>query len=217
MRLLFFTLFSFGCFAQTYQPFQGKLVYSIEMADTSMQKFIPTQTMVIYTNDTIVRIENDTEVFGKQSIIKHTLMNKSILMIKNGGVKYAIQTDLTKKTQSSSDSLKSVLSYKKKLGKRKILGFKANRMEVTMKGKKQAIEILYLKQFSPKYVDAYNEIPGLPVRYYINTKDGVAVYTLIHFEKMIPNRDLFGVPSDYKRVSFDQFLDEVLQKKDGGN
>jgi len=82
-----------------------------------------------------------------------------------------------------------------------------------MKGKKQKIEILYLKQFSPKYINAFEEIPGLPVRYYLNTEDGVAVYTLIYFEKTKLNRDLFGVPTDYKKVNFDQFLDEILKDK----
>ena len=214
MKTLVFVFLSFSFFAQNYEPFEGKFVYSIEMADTSLHRFIPLKTMIVYTNDTIVRIENETEQFGKQIIIKHTKLNKSILLINKGDSKYAIQTDLTKENKiEKKDSIKSTLTYKKKFGKRKILDFKANRIEVKMKGKKQKIEILYLKQFSPKYINAFEEIPGLPVRYYLNTEDGVAVYTLIYFEKVKLNRDLFGVPIDYKKVNFDQFLDEILKAK----
>ena len=214
MKTVLFVFLSFSFLAQKHEPFEGKLVYSIEMADTSLHKFIPVKTMIIYTNDTIVRIENETEQFGKQVIIKHTLLNKSILLLKKGDSKYAIQTDLSKGNGiEKKDSIKSTLTYKKKFGKQKILDFKANRIEVKMKGKKQKIEILYLKQFSPKYINAFEEIPGLPVRYYLNTEDGFAVYTLIYFEKVKLNRDLFGVPIDYKKVNFDQFLDEILKEK----
>lgn len=213
MRFLFFLCFSFPCFAQNYEPFQGKLVYSIEMADTAMQKFIPTRTMVIYTNDTIVRIENETSQLGKQVVIKHTLLNKSILLLQNGNNKYAIQTDLSKNQTQKSDTTTPSYSYKKKIGKRKILELKANRLLMISKSQKNSLEILYLKNYSPKYIDAYNDVPGLPVRYFLNTDDGVVVYTLIYIEKTSVNRDLFGIPSDYKKVSFDQFLDEVLEQR----
>jgi len=214
LLFLFLTFSTLKVASQKYEPFQGKLVYSIEMADTATHKFIPTRTMVIYTNDTIVRIENETNQLGKQVVIKHTLLKKSILLLQNNGDKYAIQTDLSKQEKNKKiDSLKSLITYKKKFGRVKILGFEANKMELKVKGKKQAVEILYLKQFSPKYIDAFNEIPGLPVRYYINTEDGVAVYTLVYLEKVKLNNDLFGIPIDYKKVSFDQFMDEMIKKK----
>lgn len=213
MRLLFFLCFSYSCFAQNYESFQGKFVYSIEMADTTMQKFIPTRTMIVYTNDTIVRIENETSQLGKQVVIKHTILNKSILLLQNGDTKYAIQTDLSKNQAQVSDTIKQAYTYKKKLGKRKILGLKANRLLMTSKAQKKSLEILYLKNYSPKYIDAYNDVPGLPVRYFLNTDDGVVVYTLVYIEKVIINRDLFGIPSDCKKVSFDEFLDEVLEQR----
>ena len=148
MKTILLILLSFSYFAQTYEPFQGKLVYSIEMADTSLHKFIPIKTMVIYTNDTIVRIENETSQLGKQVVIKHTTLNKSILLVQNGNEKYAIQTDLNKQIEKvNKDSLNPKLDYKKKLGKRKILNLKANRIELTMKGKKQKIEITMISIF----------------------------------------------------------------------
>lgn len=199
-------------FCQKHESFQGKLVYSIEMADTSLQKMIPPTTMTIYTNDTIVRIENETDQLGKQVIIKHTLLNKSILLIDNKGTHYAIQTDLSKKqNKASEDSTKIHYIFKKKFGKRKILNLKANRMSVGVEGQEKKIEILYLKHMSPKYIDAFEGMPGLPVRYYISTEYGIAVYTLIYIQNTPIDKDYFGVPSNYKRVTFDQFLDEVLK------
>ena len=212
--IIFVILFTTFTFSQKHESFQGKLVYSIEMADTSLQKLIPPTTMTIYTNDTIVRIENETPQLGKQIIIKHLILNKSILLIQSGETRYAIQTDLSKaQNRIEKDTLDHGYIFKKKLGKRKIINLKANRMNVTLVGQKKSIEILYLKHFSPKYIDAFEGIPGLPVRYYINTEDGVMVYTLIHMEKKKLDRDLFGVPNDYKKVSFDQFIEEVMRSK----
>ncbi len=213
--IILITLISTFTFGQNYESFQGKLVYSIEMADTSLQRMIPSTIMTIYTNDTIVRIENETNQLGKQIIIKHTILNKSILLIDNKDTHYAIQTDLSKKLENvQGDSTKIQYTFKKKLGKIKILNLKANRMSVGVVGQDKKIEILYLKQMSPKYIDAFEGIPGLPVRYYIKTEYGIAVYTLIFIEKTPVDKDLFGIPSNYKRVSFDQFLDEVLKENE---
>jgi len=35
-------------------------------------------------------------------------------------------------------------------------------------------------------------------------------------EEILPPKDLFGVPSDYKRVTFNEFLDIMLQLQGGG-
>jgi hypothetical protein len=214
MRILFLFCFALPSFAQRFEPFQGKIVYSITVADTAMKRFVEPKTMVIYTNDTIVRIENETPQLGKQVVIKHTVLNKSILLLQNGNSNYAIQTDLSKSsTSQGKDSTKPVYVFKKKLGKKRILEYKANRMTIRVEGQKETMEILYLKKFSPKYIDAYKEVPGLPVFYSLNSSDGPVLYTLIYMEETKLNRDLFGVPSDYKKVSFDEFLDEVLDSK----
>jgi hypothetical protein len=210
MRLTFlFILISILSFSQKKLPFQGKLVYEIEMVDTSLQRIFPKKIMTVYTNDTIVRIENDTKQFGQQVVIKHTHLNKSYLLLNDGINKFAIQTDLNKKT--ISDSTENGNSYKKKCGKRTVLNFKANRLLVTPKDASNRIEILYLKQYDSKYIDAYKESPGLPVKYFLYTNEGLAVYRLVRFEEFKPEHDLFGIPSDYRKVSFDDFI-ELMYK-----
>jgi hypothetical protein len=202
-------LFSFTIYAQDYKSFQGKLVYSIQIQDTALQKIFKPKTMTVYTNDTIVRIENFSDQLGQQVVIKHLKYNKSILLLEAKNNFYAIQTDLNIQ-DSNSIKLTNKVIYNKKIGKRKIAGLKANRILLTNSATKHKMEILYLKDFSPKYLDAYNDIPGLPVKYSITTEDGTFLYTLVSMEKATLNRDLFGVPSNYKRVSFSQFLKEVV-------
>ena len=213
--IILFILISINSFSQQYKTFTGKLVYSVQMVDTAMQKFYSPRLMTVYTNDTIVRIENFSDQLGPQTIIKHTLLNKSILLLQAKNNYYAIQTDLNKKAlEPDSTKLKqSIYTYKKKCGKRKIANLKANRMKVEQLNNNTSYEVLYLKDYSPKYIDAFTDLPGLAVHYYIDTEDGRIEYTLLSMEKSVLNKDLFGVPSNYKRVSFSQFLEEILSKE----
>jgi hypothetical protein len=80
----------------------------------------------------------------------------------------------------------------------------------------EPIEFLYLPLFSPKYINTLENFPGLPVLYYISSVDGTYEYRLISIEKSTPNHDLFGIPSDYKRVTFDNFLNEMLNYQQQG-
>ncbi len=162
LKLLIIILLPFIIYSQDYKSFQGKLIYSIEIQDTSLQKLFKPKIMTVYTNDTIVRIENYSDQLGQQVVIKHLAYNKSILLLEAKNNFYAIQTDLNIQDSSSSKMTNKVI-YKKKLGKRKVAGLKANRLQLTNSTTKNTIEILYLKNYSPKYLDAYNDIPGLPV------------------------------------------------------
>lgn len=209
MRLLVF-LFVFPLFvnAQKKEPFIGKLVYSIEIVDTAMRDLIPPGQMTVYTNDTITRIENQTPNLGKQVVIKHMDLNKSYLLIETPEVNFAIQIDNTK-----PDTTRAKYTFKKKLFKRKIAGIKANRLLVTHPDMKESREYLYLKKYSPKYINTFEDFPGLPVNYFIITLDGVYEYKLISFELMKPDHDLFGIPSDFKRVTFDEFMEFIIQEQ----
>lgn len=162
--------------------------------------------MVIYTNDTLLRIENDTDQLGKQVIIKHMTLNKSYLLLKTPIANYAIQADHgTQKVDTFP------YTYKKKWGKRTICGMKANRLKVTNSNFPKKMEFLYFKKTSQKYLNAFENFPGLPVQYYVPTPDGIYEYKLIFMEESHPEKDLFGIPSDFKKVTFDQFMDEIMQ------
>jgi hypothetical protein len=192
-------------FAQEQLPFQGKLVYHIQIMDTSLRRMIPDKEMVIYTNDTLLRIENSTDQLGNQVLIKHMVLNKSYLLLETPINNYAIQTDhSTQKVDSFP------YQFKKKWGKRKIAGLKANRLMVTHSAFEEPMEFLYFKKTSNKYLNAFTNFPGLLAQYYVVTVDGIFVYTLTSMETMKPEHDLFGIPSDFKKVTFDQFMDEIM-------
>ena len=192
-------------FAQEQVPFQGKLVYSIQIMDTSLRKIYPDKEMIIYTNDTLLRIENSTDQLGKQVLIKHMALNKSYLLLETPIDNYAIQTDhSTQKVDSFP------YSFQKKWGKIKIAGRKANRLMVKHAAYEKPMAFLYFKNTSNKYLNAFTNFPGLLVNYYVVTVDGIFVYSLKSMETMVSQHDLFGIPSDFKKVTFDQFMNEIM-------
>lgn len=204
--ILLFLVVSFGASGQKHVPFSGKLVYSIQITDTSLQRFIPMKYMVVYSNDTMLRIENDTDQLGKQVVIKHMELNKSYLLLKTPVANYAIQAD-----HSTQKIDTFPYTFKKKLGRKSICGLKANRLKVSNINFAKPMEFLYLKKTSVKYLNAFENFPGIPVNYFVATADGIYEYKLIVYEEMTPDKDLFGIPSDFKKVTFDQFMDEIMQ------
>jgi hypothetical protein len=124
---------------------------------------------------------------------------------------YAIQTD-----HNDDNEVKYPYSYTSKWGKHKIQGMKAKRLMVSHENFKEPLEFWYFPKFSPKYINTLENFPGLPLLYYISSVDGTYVYRLISIESYTPNHDLFGIPSDYKRVTFDDFLNETLQYQQQG-
>lgn len=211
MRLivLLFFFISLSSFSQKQEPFSGKLIYSIQIQDTALQSLIPLKHMVIYSNDTLLRIENETDQLGIQVIIKHMLLNKSYLLLHTPKTNYAIQTDhATVKIDSFP------YTYKKKCGRKEFCGYKAKRLKVKHAEFPEGLEFYYLKDINVKYLNSFSNFPGLLVNYFIPSMDGIYEYKLIAIEEMKPPRDLFGIPSDFKKVSFDQFMDEILKMQE---
>jgi hypothetical protein len=207
--ILLFILIPVITFSQKKEGFSGKLVYTISICDTNLAKFIPPKQMVIYTDDTLLRIENQTDQLGKQVIIKHMVLNKSYLLLDLPVGSYAVQTDHNVEKQDSFP-----YTYKKRWGKREICGLKANRLKVSHDIFPEPLEFLYIKKYSNKYINTFENFPGLPVRYYIATVDGIFLYELTSIEITKPDHDLFGIPSNYKRVTFDQFMDELFKMQE---
>ena len=199
--LIAFLCISSWTITQEFKPFTGKLTYTIQMADTSLRELIPSSKMTVYTNDTLIRIENETDQIGKQILIKHLTLNKSYLLLETPLGKFAIQTD------HANDTMPSRYSFQKKSFKRKIAGMRANRLMVSHVDMDAAREFWYLKKYSPKYLNNFNNFPGLPVYYHIVSIDGIYEYTLSGMEHMLPEKDLFGIPSDHRRISYGDFVD----------
>jgi hypothetical protein len=204
--LLISSILTFYSIGQKAKPFCGKFTYSINIADTSLSKFFPEKKMFIYTNDSLLRIENHTEEFGMQILIKHMVKNKSYLLLSLDNGNFAIQTN--HETVNLDSSLYTI---SKKIGKNKICGLKAKKLIVKHPSFEHQTEFYYLPKYAPKYLNAFYEFPGLPVLYYLNSEYGLLKYELIEINEEIPNYDLFGIPSDFKKLTFDEFVKEMIK------
>jgi len=215
---LFFILFLFHqiSHAQAKTAFTGMLEYKITVRDTSLRSFFPDNTMAIYTNDTVVRQENFTPQLGQQVNIRHIEKNKSYLLLQTDFGKFAIPSDLNALMDKDSSKHESKYTFTKKGGSRKFVGQKAKRMLVTHSDSEEIFEFWYFKKVDGKYNDAFNELPGLPVKYSIVTPDAIFDYELVRFAAYTPNRDMFGVPSDFERINFDEFIERMLAAKGNG-
>jgi hypothetical protein len=192
-----------GCSSTKNQSFSGKLVYNIELVNPSDDSSIPFSKSIIYTNDTLVRVESESQ-FGAQILIKHIPLRKYYLLLEINDKKYAIQQIMSKDTLES----KYVFEYKK--SKLSIAGVKAKIVLVDSKDFEKPLEIWFAPSISPKYLDVLEGIKGLPLIYFVHTQEGILKYTLESIEKKEVSKDLFGIPSDYKKVTFSEFMDEMM-------
>lgn len=196
--------------AQRTKGFSGELVYRISVRDTNMRQLFPDNKMLIYTNDTLTRIENYDTQFGTQILIHHLQLNKSYMLLETAHGKFAIQTN-----HNIDDSLPKPSRYvlKKTRGKEKLFEQKAKKLVVSHPDFDQPIEFIYLKKYSNACLNNFPESPGLLARYSLVFPDGVLDYELIHFKQCLPDRDLFGIPSDYRKVTLDEFMAILLPKE----
>lgn len=183
------------------KPFEGKLVYSIEISDTSLRQLFPSSTMTIYTNDTIVRIETKTDALGQQILIQHLQKNKAYLLIETATDKYAIQLP------EKGDKEEKKYTYKKMKGKKLIAGLVSRKLLVSFPSVIPKMEFYYHKEISAKYVPGFEDFPGLLTNYYVVSKDGIYHHQLKEITIEPISRDLFGIPSDYKKISMSDFVD----------
>ena len=196
--LFYFTLF----FSQKkHLPFSGELLFKA-------QRVIPMDSMqehmLIYAKDSLLKVINFSSNMGKQELIKHLSKEKSYLLLETTKGKYAIRTNYTKYQDTTLS-----YSFKKKLGSKRIAGIKAKKLSVTFTDIDKKFTFYYLKNIPAIYGSAYTNFPGLVVEYYIPTDEGMFQYTLTEFKRIDPPLTLFMVPTDYKRVSIEEFMEEM--------
>lgn len=194
------------CFGQKV-PLQGMFHYkaSINYPDTNL--VFKQWNVNVFTNDTVVRVETETGQFGNQVYIRHMAMNKAYLLLNIDGRKFAIQTDLTKEQEKDTVAVK--YTFKRKWGGKTIAGFKCKKYVIFDVAQNETYIGYFAKKIPNKYLEVYREIPGLAMEYIIPTQDGLVKYELQSFQAGSQNRDLFGIPNDFKRVTFEQFVTEI--------
>ena len=207
--LVFFNVYCvFLVFGQSYQPFVGTLLYEITNLERPNAQAVE---MRVISLDSLVRIESPSVVFGNQIFLKHLNKKKSILLISlSESANFAIKGDFEGKDTVITEK-KYV--WKKKFGSKKIADLNCKKLKLTFLKSEKTLNCYYSKTYSSKYLDAYNDFPGLPVEYYLETEDGILKYSLKSIDFSVPNYDLFGVPSNYQKVTFDEFVDIITDQQ----
>ncbi|MES2587372.1 MAG: hypothetical protein V4622_00245 [Bacteroidota bacterium] len=203
---LFLLIYSFS-FSQKYKTFEGKLVYKVELSDSIYKKPIETKFTTIFTDDKMVRIESESNQLGSQILIKHLLLNKYYILLDINNQKFAIQQTV------ENDTIPSKYTFKKKFGSKKFDGKKAKKIRVNAKHFSSPIDMYYFKDLNPIFLDAMKGIPGLPAEYFLQTEDGVYHYTLINYLEEKTPKEIYEVSKEYKKVSFDEFMNFMMQGK----
>jgi len=205
---LFLTIiFSFQyVFSQKNDVFSGELTYEIERVD---KKDTNRTFMIIYAKDSLLKVVNFNSISGKQQLIKHLRLNRSYILLETPKQNFAVRTN----EHLVIDSIENY-TFKKQMGMRKIAGIPVKKLLVHHKEISEAVTFYYTKSISAKYANVYKNLPGLPLLFYIPTKDGLFKYTLKELKNNNPPLELFMIPKGYKIVSFDDFSNEFLKSSE---
>ncbi|MFA5573554.1 MAG: hypothetical protein WC994_00725 [Brumimicrobium sp.] len=186
----------------TMENFEGKFVYYIESDSEFYQlnKKDSSSYQIVYAKDSMLRIENFTPI-GKQVYVKHIPRNKAYILM-DVGEKIAIQT-------IPDTIVDDGYSFERKSGKVEIAGIMANNISVIDHELDTTITMNYYPKISPKYSSALNNMPGLPVKYKLFVDNSWLTYTLISLEEKEIDINMFGIPSDYTIITFDEFIEHI--------
>lgn len=202
---ILFTLYSCSLPKSHNEDFQGKMVYKITSPINNPSPNDSSNYQTVYMMDSMLRIDSHTPL-GKQQYIKHIPRNRAYILMDLGVKKVAIQTI----PDTTGNNGKYV--FKHKMGTDEIAGMKAKRVKVTDTDQDTTFIVNYLPEVSPKYSNALDGIPGLPVKYSIFSNGVWISYEMIEFEEKSIDRDNFGIPSDHEIITLDEFM-EMLQQQ----
>jgi len=195
--------------AAAQKAVSGVFLYKASISDSV--SVLKEWNVRLYTNDTIVRVETQTDQVGQQVYIRHMDLRKAYLLLAYNGKKFAIQTDLAENTVK--DTVGKQYTVKKKFGSKKVAGYKCKKYYVTDKGQPEGYYCWFAKKFDNKYLEVYPEVPYLAADYFLPSQEGLIHYELVSFTPETLNRDMFGIPSDYRRVTFEEFVGQFSDGK----
>ena len=196
-----------GCVhSQKTKSFSGELIYHIEKIEANPNELVLSEVeeekMIIYAKDSLLKIVNFNSENGIQECLKHLIQDKSILLLEIDGQGYAIR--IGPELNAESDSL---YTFKKKCGfARKYKGLKSKRILMKHPMLSYDLNCLYSTEISAKYATAFNQMPGLPVQYYLVSDKGLMHYSLESYKRYDPPLSVFMIPEGYQILSMEQFL-----------
>lgn len=195
--LIFFT--SCGVQKPNNNSFEGMFVYKLssEMINPNDEDSLNYQ--VVYAKDSMLRVENFTQI-GKQVYIKHIPKNRAYILMDVYTKKVAVQ--------SYPDDAPNAGKYlfKSKMGKQNIAGRKAKKIQVEIPDVDSVFQMSYYPDISPKYSEAIPGIPGLPAKFTLYSKNEFIDYEMVLIEEREVSIDIFGIPNDYEIMTMDEFI-----------
>jgi hypothetical protein len=206
MKVIVLFVSIFFLFANSAQAqLSGMLVYQVDLLSADTMNPQNHWQVVVYTNDTMVRVETQGGPFGKQVYIRHMVLNKAYLLLAMDGQKFAIRTDLANKSKDTS------LNYtvKKLVGSKKINGIRCKKYKITDVGAPMGYVCYFAKKIPNKYIEVYQDIQGLALDYFLPSQNGLIHYQLVQYEAQVLDKNMFGIPSDYKKVTFEEFMSSL--------
>jgi len=196
--LLYFILFS--CGTKVPERFEGKMVYKITSQNTDQFSQDSLGYQIVYTKDSLLRIENFTQI-GKQVYIKHIAKNRAYILMEFNGEKVALKSIPEEPVNAGK------YEFKKKMGKEVIAGKSARKMQVKIPNIDSLFIMYYFDDISHDYSEAVPGLPGLPVKYTLLVNDELADFELIQLEPRQVSIDFFGIPAGYKIMTMDEFIE----------
>lgn len=188
-----------------FKPFSGAFTYKVELVDSTLKKGKFQYYMRVYTNDTIVRMENESDLFGKQIVIKHLKLNKQYLLLTCNNQKYALQQQILPDTTPSKYQFEEKQKFKKFAKKKSQLAI------TSIKNVPYKFNTYYSTEYNPIYLDILKGIKGLPTQYFLPSNKGILRYTLIEVQEINLPKTTFLFSKDYMKITFDDFIKTITE------
>lgn len=198
--ILYLFLIISACGTKVQERFEGKMVYKITSSKSEDFKEDSLGYQIVYAKDSMLRIENFTQL-GKQVYIKHITKNRAYILMEFNGEKVALKSIPEPPVNAGK------YEFKKKRGKETVAGRTARKMEVKIPNIDSLFVMYYFDDISHDYSEAVPGLPGLPVKYTLIVNDELSDFELIQFEQKAINIDYFGVPAEYKIMTMDEFIE----------
>lgn len=202
-------------FGQSSLPFSGELIYNITKIDVNtLQSGFGAdnpdteEKLIIYAKDSLIKRVHFNSQSGIQESIEHLIHNKKILLLSIDSMNYAIQLPYEQRNALKQIDSTYQLS-KKRFPKMRFAGHKGKPMLLSHPMLTNELLIWFSKKIHPKYNAAYEQLPGLPLKYYIISEKGLYLYELESLKYYDPPLSIFQVPIGFYILSLEDFLKRI--------
>tara|TARA_B100001059_G_C17658634_1_gene488296 strand:- start:147 stop:839 length:693 start_codon:yes stop_codon:yes gene_type:complete len=206
-------------FGQSSSSFSGELIYSITKIDVNnLQNGFGTdnpdaeEKLIIYAKDSLIKRVHFNSQSGIQESIEHLTHSKKILLLSIDSMNYAIQ--LPSEQRKELEHVDSTYQLSKKcFPKIRFADHKGKPMLLSHPMLTNELYIWFSRKIHAKYNAAYEELPGLPLKYYIVSEKGLYLYELESLKYYDPPLSIFQVPVGFYILSLEDFL-KLIEKKE---